>query len=112
MQDRTLQRHNTENSKQIFPEKELCGLSPNFHIHVSVSEFYDPRIGLPILLQKNICTDPGNIYIAYRHMTVEIGTEAGQFLFCEDINGIFFAVQQDGSFSKDSFIGGQLTGLI
>ncbi len=30
-----LQRHNTENSKQIFPEKELRGLSPNFHIHVS-----------------------------------------------------------------------------
>ncbi len=27
-----LQRHNTENSKQTFPEKELCRLSPNFHI--------------------------------------------------------------------------------
>ncbi len=27
----TLQRHNTENSKQIFPEKELRRLSPNFH---------------------------------------------------------------------------------
>ncbi len=26
----TLQRHNTENSKQIFPEKELRGLCPNF----------------------------------------------------------------------------------
>jgi hypothetical protein len=24
-----LQRHNTENSKQIFPEKKLCGHSPN-----------------------------------------------------------------------------------
>jgi hypothetical protein len=23
----TLEGHNTENSKQIFPEKELCGLS-------------------------------------------------------------------------------------
>jgi hypothetical protein len=22
----------------MIPEKELCGLSPNFHIHVSVSE--------------------------------------------------------------------------
>jgi hypothetical protein len=29
-----LQRHNTENMKQIFPEKELRGLCPNFHIHV------------------------------------------------------------------------------
>jgi hypothetical protein len=28
----TLQRANTENSKQIFPETELFGHSPNFHI--------------------------------------------------------------------------------
>jgi hypothetical protein len=34
----TLQRHNTENLKLIFPEKELSGLSPNFHIHMSVSD--------------------------------------------------------------------------
>ncbi len=34
----TLQRQNAENLKQIFPEKEYRGLSPNFHIHVSVSE--------------------------------------------------------------------------
>jgi hypothetical protein len=40
----TLQRHNTENSKQIFSEKELRGLSPNFHIHVSVGD----------LLQENL----------------------------------------------------------
>jgi predicted DNA-binding protein with PD1-like motif len=33
-----LQRTNTEYWKQIFPEKELRGLSPNFHIHVSVSD--------------------------------------------------------------------------
>jgi hypothetical protein len=46
----TLQRQNAENLKQIFPEKELRGLSPNFHIHVSVSDLYIPRIGLPILL--------------------------------------------------------------
>jgi hypothetical protein len=26
--------------KQIFPEKELRGLSPNFRIHVSVSDLY------------------------------------------------------------------------
>ncbi len=50
----TLQRHNTENSKQIFPEKELHGLSPNFHIHVSVSDLYISTIGLPILLQENM----------------------------------------------------------
>jgi hypothetical protein len=33
----TLQRHNTENSKQMFPEKELRGLSPNSYIHVFYS---------------------------------------------------------------------------
>jgi hypothetical protein len=39
----TSQRHNTENSKQIFPEKELRG-----YIHVSLSDLYIPLIGLPI----------------------------------------------------------------
>jgi hypothetical protein len=43
----TLQRHNTENSKQVFPEEELRGLSPNFYIHVSLSNLYIPTIGLP-----------------------------------------------------------------
>ncbi len=50
----TLQRQNTEISKQIFPEREYRGLSPNFHIHVSVSDLYFPTIGLPILLEE-IC---------------------------------------------------------
>jgi hypothetical protein len=35
----------------VFPEKELRGLSPNFHIHVSVSDLYILTIGLPISLQ-------------------------------------------------------------
>jgi hypothetical protein len=38
----TLQRTNTENLKQIFPEKELRGHSLNFHIHVPVSNLYIP----------------------------------------------------------------------
>ncbi len=50
----TLQRTNTENSKQIIPEKELRGHGSNFHIHVSVSDLYIPTIDLPILLQE-IC---------------------------------------------------------
>ncbi len=50
----SLQRHYTENSKQIFPEKELRGLNPNFYIHVSVSDLYIPTIGLPILPQENM----------------------------------------------------------
>jgi hypothetical protein len=52
--DHTLQRQNTEILKQIFPEKEYRGDSPNFHIHVSVSDLYIPTIGLPILLEE-IC---------------------------------------------------------
>jgi len=50
----TLQRQNAENLKQIFPEKEYRGLSPNFHIHVSVTELYISTMGLPVLLEE-IC---------------------------------------------------------
>ncbi len=49
-----LQRQNAENLKQIFPEKEYRGLSPNFHTHVSVSELCILTMGLPVLLEE-IC---------------------------------------------------------
>jgi hypothetical protein len=64
---RVLQRHNTENLKQIFSEKELRGLSPNFHNHVPVSDLYIPTISLPILLQENMWTDPWNT--VYKSLT-------------------------------------------
>ncbi len=45
-----LQRQNAENLQQMFPEKEYRGHSPDFHIHVSVSELYILTTGLPFLL--------------------------------------------------------------
>jgi hypothetical protein len=35
----------SESSIYVFPEKELLSLSPNFHIDVSVSDLYIPRLG-------------------------------------------------------------------
>jgi hypothetical protein len=45
----------------VIYKTELYVLSPNFQIHVSVSDLYIPRIGLPFLLQPNRQADPGNI---------------------------------------------------
>jgi hypothetical protein len=36
----------------VFLEKELCDLSPNFHIRVSVCHLYIPRIGPHIFLNR------------------------------------------------------------
>jgi hypothetical protein len=54
-----------KNWKQILPEKELRGHSPNFLIHVSVSDLNIPTIHLPILLQE-IC---GPILGIYKSLT-------------------------------------------
>ncbi len=77
-----------ENSKQIFPEKELRGLSPNFHDHVYVRDLNIPTIDLPILLQET--ADRSWEYINHSQ-THEYG-EAEQFTEKEYINGIFLAV--------------------
>jgi hypothetical protein len=53
--------HCNEKPNYVFPEKVLSDLSPNFHIHVSVSDLHMPRIGPHIFLQQNRQTDPGNI---------------------------------------------------
>ncbi len=53
--------HCKENHIYVFPEKELRGLIPNFHIHVSVGDLCSPRIGPHIFLQQNRQTNPGNI---------------------------------------------------
>jgi hypothetical protein len=40
---------------------KLCGTVSNSYIHVSVSDLYIPRIGLPIWLEQIRQADPGNI---------------------------------------------------
>jgi hypothetical protein len=64
----TLQRQNTEISKQIIPEKEYRGPSPNFHIHASVSDLYIPTIVLPILLEE-ICRPILGLYKSLTELT-------------------------------------------
>jgi hypothetical protein len=88
----TLQKQNAENLKQIFPEKEYRGLSPNFHIHVSVSELYILTVGLPFLLEE-ICGPILGIYKSLTDMNVETGAEAALFPGKEYIIGIAVAVQ-------------------
>jgi hypothetical protein len=41
------QLHCKEISIYLFPEKELRGLSPNFHIHVSLSDLCVSTLGGP-----------------------------------------------------------------
>jgi hypothetical protein len=90
-----LQRHNTENSKQIFPEKELRGFSSNFHIHVSVSDLYVYSYDRSAYSVEGKSVDRSWQYIncSQTHECGNwVGTKAAQFPFLEYINGIFVAV--------------------
>jgi hypothetical protein len=63
----------TPRKKLLFPKQNYTVLSPNFHIHVSVSDLYIPMISLPR-------TDHGNIKIAHRYMNVELGMRLQSFI--------------------------------
>jgi hypothetical protein len=78
--------------KQIFPEKELLGHSPNFHIPVSVSVLYILKIEMPILLQE-ICEPILGIYKSLTDTWMwKLGRRpAEQFPEKEYIKGIFVA---------------------
>ncbi len=74
----TLQRQNAENLKQIFPEKEYWGLSPNFHIPVSVSELYIPTLGSAFSAGGNMWTAPGNMSDSYPAFFLLIATTSNK----------------------------------
>jgi hypothetical protein len=45
----------------LFPKQNYNVLSPSSYTRISVRDLCISRIGLPILLQGNMWTDPGNI---------------------------------------------------
>jgi hypothetical protein len=50
--------HCNENTIYVLLSWGLCGFSPNFHIHVSVGDFYIPWSGPHIFLQQHRQTNP------------------------------------------------------
>jgi hypothetical protein len=71
------------------PRKGIALPQPNFHIHVSALIYSHDRSAYSAA--GNMWTDPGNIWIAYRHMNAEI---AAQFPEKEYIKGIYVAVSR------------------
>ncbi len=75
--------HCNKNPIYVFPEKILRGLSPNFRIHVSVSDLYIQRIGPHIFLQQNIGRATKNVETGLRSRNSFSGNICFEFLvFC------------------------------
>ncbi len=96
-----LQRQNAKNLKQIFTEKEHRGLSPSFHIHVSVSELYISTLGLPFLLEE-IC---GPILGIYKSLTECGNWDWGRAIPRKEyINGIAAYISKEKTCKDQMFI--------
>ncbi len=72
-----------ENLNYVFPEKELRGLSPNFTFMCLWAIYIFPGLVHIFSCSRIVRPIVGIYKIAHRHMNVEIGTEATQFLFWE-----------------------------
>ncbi len=85
--------HCNENPIYVFPEKELRGLSPNFHIYVSVSDIYIYiYIYIShIFLQQNKQTHCGRIYKSLtgcRQRNSFSGKFVSKFQYCVFAKGV------------------------
>ncbi len=78
--------HCNENPIYVFLFWELRGLSPNFHIHVSVSDLYFLKI-VPHISCSRIGRSMVGIYKSFTD--TRIGNEAVKFLFWEYLLRIF-----------------------
>jgi hypothetical protein len=66
------QPHCNKNPIYVFPENELSGLSPNFHIHAIYMYIFPGSVHL-FFLQQNRQTDHRNKLIAHWQMNVWMG---------------------------------------
>ena len=75
--------HCKEDPIYVFQEMKLRGLVPNFHIHVSVSNLYIPRIDPPILLQQYRQTNPET---SHRYINWQQGSAVSFWNICYEFS--------------------------